>query len=157
MAGHRQVDQSVDERRVGQSGPLPESGIHRDWGEPRDGVHFVENGSPVGIEEEVDPGHAGTAQGDEGPGGQFLELDRGLRVQVGFVDQLGAVVLVLPCVVVEVPARPDLAGPRHLGDQVAQDGQFDLPTIDCPLDDQSLVVASRCFQRHFEGRRVVGP
>ena len=75
----------------------------------------------------------------------------------GFVDQLGAVVLVLPCVVVEVPARPDLAGPRHLGYQVAQDGQFDLPTINCPLDDQSLVVASRCFQRHFEGRRVVGP
>jgi MFS family permease len=70
-------DELVDQRRVAQPAGDPELGVHRDRCEPRDGVDLVAQETPPTrpvLQEEVDTGHAVTAQQAEDLDGEPLHL-----------------------------------------------------------------------------------
>src|SRR5688500_13489665 len=66
MALERQLDETVDQRRVAHPAGLPQLRIHADGGEAGQRVHFVQvEAAVVAAEQEVDAGEAGPVDGEE--------------------------------------------------------------------------------------------
>src|SRR5680860_690080 len=130
-AGKGELDQAIEQLGVRRTRRFPQPGEHRDRREPGDRVHLVhEEAPPVGLEEEVDPGH----------GLQPARVERSdrqcaRRVGVGGLERRGdqelrGAVFVLVGVVVELTAGNDLARDRRVRRVLAQHGDLDLrPTI----------------------------
>src|ERR1700688_4381662 len=104
VAGLRDSYQAVGELGQGDSGELPEAGIHRDGGEAGQGVELVDEEAAVAFAEEVDSRHASPSEGGEGGDGEGADALGGGRRQVGGREEAGGVLEVLVGVVVELGA-----------------------------------------------------
>src|SRR5579862_9756316 len=69
-----QLDEAIDELRIGQAGSFPQLGIHADGCETRNRVEFVdEDFSICAIQEEIAASHTGSVNRAEGANGVILK------------------------------------------------------------------------------------
>jgi hypothetical protein len=153
-----EADELVDQLGVGEAARLPQLGVHRDRGEPRDRVHLVEEEPAAALlEEEVDPCHPVAAQRLEHVDGHRPHLVGLLGRERRRHEELRPVVDVLVLVVVELVPGHDLAGHRGAGRQVAEHGDLDLAAGDGLLHHHPLVVGEGDGDRGgdlFDGLRL---
>ena len=144
VALERELDQPVEQRRVGQAGRLPQPRVHRDLGEAGQAVQLVHVvGERVAVDQEVDAREAARPRARDRRRSPLAQL---LRERLGDRrrhEQLGALVDVLRLVVVPLALGADLARHRRLGRLVAEQRDLDLARVDAPLDQELRVVAHR--------------
>ena len=104
----RELDQSVYQVAIGDSGDFPELGKHADPGETGDRIEFVYQDFTVIPQEEIDPGHALAGQYPVDFHGGRADLSRQFGRQRGRNLQLGAfLVNILGFVRIELVGRPN--------------------------------------------------
>ena len=135
MPCERELNQAVEQSRVGQAAGLPQLGIHADGGEAGDGIDLVdENFSTGAIQQKIHPRHSFALAGAEGSYRQLLQAAHLGRRKFGRHAEAGGVFQVLGGVVVEVAGRQHLARQRGAGLLVAEDRDFELAAPDGALD-----------------------
>src|SRR5438552_14581506 len=127
VAFYGQLDQAVDQLRVGNARGLPHLRVHGDRGEAGDRVDLVHHDLLRFHQEEVDPGHARAVDGPERHDRGALDLPGHRRREVGRHLECGALVQILRPVVVELRVGDDFSWDRGDGVVVAEHSALDLP------------------------------
>ena len=157
MAFDRQLDQPVQQRRIGQTTDGPQPRVHRDRGEPRDRVDLIHDEPAITfVVEAVHARHAvAPARGERAE--RYLSHFGGCGLgQLSWGDELRGTVLVLVGVGVKLGAGHDLAGERRLGCERTQHRHLDLASDDHLLREDLLVVGQPEGDCNVELRLVVG-
>src|SRR5215469_14134934 len=116
-----ELNQTIDELRIGEACGGPQLGIHADRGKAGHGVDFVQvDLAGLGIHQEIHAREPRAVHCAEGGNGQFPHL-LGLRFgQLRRNDELRAFIKILCGVIVELLAGHDFSGYRGLRAVIAQ-------------------------------------